>query len=113
MDVIGTIRLLSQRGIRVKVLALGDVDLTSTAGKAILGILATVAELERDLLVERTQAGLARAKAEGKQLGRKSKTSSADKQLIKERLSKGETVSQISRDYKISRASVISIRDKA
>lgn len=113
MDVIGTIRLLSERGIRVKVLALGDVDLTSTAGKAILGILATVAELERDLLVERTQAGLARAKAEGKQLGRKSKTSSADKQLIKERLSKGETVSQISRDYKISRASVISIRDKA
>jgi len=34
-------------------------------------VLAAVAEFERDLLVERTQAGLARAKAEGKELGRK------------------------------------------
>jgi len=110
IDVISTIRRLADRGIKVKVLALGDADLTSTAGKAILGILATVAELEKDLIIERTKAGLARAKAEGRKLGRKSKTSASDRQIIRERLSEGVTVSQLARDYGISRASVINIR---
>lgn len=111
IDVVQTIRGLTGQGVKVKVLALGDVDLTSTAGKAVLGILATVAEMERDLLVERTQAGLARAKAEGKQLGRPSKTSEEDKEAIRKRLEAGDTVSQVARDFDISRASVISIRD--
>jgi putative DNA-invertase from lambdoid prophage Rac len=39
-----------------------------------LAMLAAVAEMERDLIVERTQAGLARAKAEGKTLARPAKT---------------------------------------
>ena len=39
-----------------------------------LQMLAAVAEMERDLLVERTQSGLARAKREGKVLGRPVKT---------------------------------------
>jgi putative DNA-invertase from lambdoid prophage Rac len=108
-----TIRGLTSQGVKVKVLALGDVDLTSTAGKAVLGILATVAEMERDLLVERTQAGLARAKAEGKQLGRPSKTSEEDKATIRTQLHNGVTVSQVARDFGISRASVISIREGA
>jgi putative DNA-invertase from lambdoid prophage Rac len=73
--------------------------------------LATVAELEKDLLIERTKAGLARAKAEGRQLGRKSKTSASDRMIIRERLSGGVTVSQLARDYGISRASVINIRE--
>jgi putative DNA-invertase from lambdoid prophage Rac len=110
LDVVSTIRRLAEKGIKVKVLALGDVDLTSTAGKAVLGILATVAELEKDLIIERTKAGLARAKAEGKQLGRRSKTNASDRQIIRERLSEGVTVSQLARDYSISRASVINIR---
>lgn len=113
IDVMQTLNALTARDIRVKVLALGDTDLTSTAGKAVVGILAVVAEMERGMLVERTQAGLARAKAEGKQLGRPSKTTDADREAIRERLSAGETVSQVARDFGISRATVISIRDTA
>jgi putative DNA-invertase from lambdoid prophage Rac len=113
IDVVQTIRKLTSQGVKVKVQALGDVDLTSTAGKAVLGILATVAEMERDLLVERTQAGLARAKAEGKQLGRPSKTSEDDKATIRAQIHQGVTVSQVARDFGISRASVITIRDGA
>lgn len=113
IDVVQTIRKLTSQGVKVKVMALGDVDLTSTAGKAVLGILATVAEMERDLLVERTQAGLARAKAEGKQLGRPSKTSEETKATIRAQLHAGVTVSQVARDFDISRASVIAIRDAA
>jgi putative DNA-invertase from lambdoid prophage Rac len=111
IDVMQTLRDLSDKGIRVKVDALGDSDLTSTAGKAVVGILAVVAEMERDMLVERTQAGLARAKAEGKQLGRPTKTSENDRVTIKNRLKAGDTVSQVARDFDISRATVISIRD--
>jgi DNA invertase Pin-like site-specific DNA recombinase len=113
IDVMQTLRALTGKGIRVKVLALGDTDLTSTAGKAVVGILAVVAEMERDMLVERTQAGLARAKAEGKQLGRPSKTSDTDRDTIRARLVAGESVSQVARDFGISRATVISIRDTA
>ncbi len=70
MDVRATIELLATRGIRVHCLALGGVDLTSAAGKMTMQVLVAVAEFERDLLIERTQAGLKRAKAEGKKLGR-------------------------------------------
>jgi len=64
--------MLAARPIEVIVLQLGRLDLTSAAGKLMLTMLAAVAEMERDLLVERTQSGLARAKAEGKTLGRPS-----------------------------------------
>ena len=46
-------------------------DLTSAAGKMTMGVIAAVSEFERDLLIERTQAGLRRAKEEGKTLGRR------------------------------------------
>lgn len=125
IDVVQTLRSLEQHdrhtneagdevvGVKVKVLTLGDVDLTSAAGRAVVSILAAVAEMERDLLVERTQAGLARAKAEGKQLGRPSKTTEEDRKAILAQLSAGVTVSQVARSFDVSRATIISIRDTA
>ena len=73
MDVMSTVRSLSARRVRVVVHSLGGVDLTSTTGKLLVTMLAAVAEMERDLLVERTRAGVARAKAQGKQIGRPAK----------------------------------------
>jgi putative DNA-invertase from lambdoid prophage Rac len=70
MDVRQTVEHLAAMGIRVHCLTLGGVDLTSAAGKMTMQVLGAVAEFERDLLIERTQAGLQRAKAEGKRLGR-------------------------------------------
>jgi DNA invertase Pin-like site-specific DNA recombinase len=46
------------------------VDTTTSTGKLIIGVLAAVAEFERSLIIERTLEGLARAKAQGKRLGR-------------------------------------------
>lgn len=110
IDVMSTVKLLAAREIKVLVLSLGSQDLTSSTGKLLLAMLAAVAEMERDLLVERTQAGLQRAKAEGKVLGRPSKTSPGQKDEIRTLLSTGSTVSQIARDFGISRASVIAVR---
>jgi putative DNA-invertase from lambdoid prophage Rac len=70
MDVRQTVEHLAANDIRVHCLALGGVDLTSPAGKMTMQVLGAVAEFERDLLVERTQQGLIRAKAAGKKLGR-------------------------------------------
>lgn len=70
MDVRQTVEHLATNGIRVHCLALGGVDLTSAAGKMTMQVLSAVAEFERDLLIERTRAGINRAKAEGKKLGR-------------------------------------------
>jgi putative DNA-invertase from lambdoid prophage Rac len=70
MDVRQTVDQLTAMGVRVHCLALGGVDLTSAAGKMTMQVLSAVAEFERDLLIERTQAGLRRAKADGKKLGR-------------------------------------------
>ncbi|WP_458736941.1 recombinase family protein [Pseudomonas chlororaphis] len=75
MDVRSTVDTLAAMGVRVHCLALGGADLTSSAGKMTMGVLAAVAEFERDLLTERTQAGLARAKAAGAKLGRPEATS--------------------------------------
>jgi putative DNA-invertase from lambdoid prophage Rac len=110
IDVLQTVRHLGDRGIKVVVLQLGNTDLTSAAGKLLLSMLAAVAEMERDLLIERTQAGLARAKAEGKTLGRPFKTTPAQRADILLRLNAGESVSALARFYNVSRANIIGIR---
>lgn len=113
IDVQQTVKLFSERGIRLVVLQLGNLDLTSSAGALMVKVLAAVADFERELIVERTQAGQARARAEGKHMGRPSKTSDEQKVTIRQQLDQGISVSQVARDYGISRASVIAIRDAA
>ncbi len=113
IDVLQTVRHFGDRGIKVIVLQLGNTDLTSAAGKLLLMMLAAVAEMERDLLVERTQAGLQRAKAEGKTLGRPSKTTPEQRTEILTALDVGESVSALARRYAVSRANIIGIRGSA
>lgn len=79
----------------------------------LLNMLAAVAEMERDLLVERTQAGLQRAKAQGKKLGRPAKTTDEQRQSIRADLKRGISVSQLARQHSVSRATVIGIRESA
>ena len=89
VDILTTIRYLTSRNIEVIVLQLGKFDLTSTAGKLLLTMLMAVAEMERDLLVERTKMGLLRAKAEGKKLGRPKKTNIKQRKEIIQKLESG------------------------
>lgn len=113
IDVLQTVKDLAKMGVKVVVLQLGNTELTSPAGKLLLMMLSAVAEMERDLLVERTQAGLARAKAEGKVLGRPSKTTAVQQTEIIQKLNEGISVSAVSREYLVSRATIIGIRDGA
>lgn len=60
---------LRDRGVGLKVLT-GEIDTTSSTGRLVFGIFATLAEFERDLIHERTMAGLAAARARGRHGGR-------------------------------------------
>ena len=111
-DVGTTVKLLAKREIAVIVLQLGKLDLASPAGKMMLTMLAAVAEMERDLLVERTQSGLARAKAEGKTLGRPLKTTAAARLAISQGYEGGETITALAARYEISRSSILGIVSK-
>lgn len=111
IDVQQQVEWFKANGVRLIVLQLGNLDLTSEAGAFTLKILAAVADFERGLIRERTLAGQAKAWKAGKTKGRPSKTTSEERKVILERLGKGVSVSQLSRDYKISRASVIGIRE--
>ncbi|QNA88695.1 recombinase family protein [Massilia sp. Dwa41.01b] len=110
-DVGSTIKALAARRIEVIVLQLGKLDLASAAGKLMLTMLAAVAEMERDLLVERTQSGLARARAEGKTLGRPTSTTEEQRAAMVSRFrgGKGESISALARNFGISRASIMRI----
>lgn len=113
MDVRATVERLAEMGVRVHCLALGGMDLTSAAGKMTMGVLGAVAEFERDLLIERTHAGLARARAEGKVMGRPRALDDQKRDAVLGRLAAGDSVASIARDFKISRPTVSRIRDNA
>lgn len=113
VDVLGTVRALEAAGCAVRLLQLGDLELTSPAGKIVLTTLAAVAEMERDILIERTNAGLARARKEGKLLGRPKVTDDSKAAAIRNQLDAGVSVSQVARDHGISRQTVMRIRDEA
>ena len=113
IDVQKTVELFTGHGIRLIVLQLGNLDLTSSSGLLMVKVLAAVADFERELIVERTLAGQAKARAAGTHMGRPSKTTAEQRQTIRKRLTAGQTVSAVARDFKISRATVMTIRDGA
>lgn len=105
-DVGTTIKLLVDRNVEVVVHQFGKLDLTSPAGKLMLAMLAAVAEMERDLLVERTQSGLARAMAEGKHLGRPTRTTARDRTKIVSLHDGGMSLQKIADQFGIGKATV-------
>jgi len=111
MDVRATVEGLTGMGVRVHCLALGSLDLTSPAGKMTMGVINAVAEFERDLLIERTQSGLSRAKAEGKTFGRPAALQGSVLDAVRQRIAAGDTVSAIAKDYSTSRQTIMRIRN--
>ena len=111
IDVSTTVKTLAEMGVRVYCLALGGADLTSSAGIMTMNVLNAVAQFERDLLIERTQSGLKRAKSEGKVLGRPSTLSERQKQDVRDDLAIGLSVSAIAKKFATSRQTIMRVRD--
>lgn len=106
MDVRATVEQLAEMKVRVHCLALGGMDLTSPAGKMTMAVIAAVAEFERDLLVERTQAGLSRAKAQGRKLGRPGTLTAEQQEAVRRRRAQGASLGILAKEFGVSRSAV-------
>jgi putative DNA-invertase from lambdoid prophage Rac len=111
IDVSSTVAKLEELGVRVHCLALGGVDLASSAGKMTMNVINAVAQFERDLLIERTQSGLKRAKSEGKTLGRPARLNETRKQEVLEALASGMSVAALARKFETSRQTIMRVRE--
>ncbi len=90
---VNTVHDLTKRGVGLKVLAGqgANIDTTTANGRLVFGIFAALAEFERELIIERTKAGLASARARGRNGGRKPKMTSAKLRLAQAAMGKPET----------------------
>ena len=100
---------LTSRGVGLRVLT-GQgaaIDTTTPAGKLIFGIFASLAEFERDLISERTRAGLASARARGRKGGRRPKMTPAKLRLAMAAMGQRETnVGALCRELGITRSTL-------
>lgn len=103
IDVLQTVEALKAKGVAVVSIREGF-DLSSPIGKAMLTMLAAVAELEKSNIKARQLAGLERARSEGKQLGRTKKIDDAVVALW--RAQNSASISQTAEHFGISTASV-------
>ena len=105
MDIVETIR---SRGAALRILAM-DLDTSSATGKLILGVLGSVAEFEREIMLERQREGIAKAKQQGKYKGR-APTARRKAAQVLELLEQGHTEHQAAECLGISRSSVQRIK---
>ena len=91
---VNTMHDLTHRGIGLKVLAGqgATIDTTTPTGKLVFGIFAALAEFERELIVERTRAGIAAARARGRKGGAPFKMTPAKLRRAMAAMGKPETV---------------------
>lgn len=109
-DLVTTLKELSDLGIGFVSLT-EAIDLTTPSGRALAGMLAVFAEFERDILRERVKAGIAQAREQGRSHGRP-RTAANQAAEVKRLFKKGKSKSEIARQLKIGRTSVIRILNK-
>jgi len=103
-DLLATLQELEHLGVGFVSLT-EALDLTTPAGRAMAGLLAVFAAFEREILQERTKAGLAHARQNGKRLGRPA-TAAVYAAEIRKQHRAGVSKSEIARRLKIGRTSV-------
>ena len=113
---VNTVQGLSAHGVGLRVLA-GQgarIDTSTTAGRLGFGIFAALAEFERELIRERTRAGLKAARARGRKGGRKFALSKAQVRLAQAAMANRDTsVSQLCRELGIRPVTLLPVRRPA
>jgi DNA invertase Pin-like site-specific DNA recombinase len=84
-----------------------NVDTGGPLGRAMIVIIGAIAELERNLIVERVRAGMRRAKLEGRRIGRP--PLQVDREAVLHDRARGHSLTELARTYRISRTSVIRV----
>jgi len=81
-----------------------NIDTGGPLGRALIVIVAAIAELERSLIIERVRAGMRRARLEGQQIGRR--PLQLDQAAIQQDRQRGQSIRQIAKGHRISTATV-------
>ncbi|PZU70089.1 MAG: hypothetical protein DI554_00795 [Sphingobium sp.] len=102
-DLIETVEHLAERGVGFVSLQ-EQIETTTAAGKLMLGIFAAIASFERDLLAERTKAGLEAARARGRKGGRPKSLGPDDLRLARSMLAdRSVSVTEVAKHFKVGR----------
>jgi putative DNA-invertase from lambdoid prophage Rac len=105
-DIDATVAMLRDMKVAVIVLDLPVMEVTSAAGDLVMRMFAAFAQFERDQLVERTHAGLARARAEGKISGRPLSLTAMQRAEIKVKLAAGASTRGLAKEYGVSHPTI-------
>ena len=105
------VEAVKARGVHLRILALG-IDTASATGELVLNLLGSVAQFERQMMLERQREGIAKAKGEGKYKGRKP-TSRAKAPEIMALREAGKGASAIAKELGIGRTSVYRVLAQA
>lgn len=105
------VEALEEKGAALRILAL-DLDTSTPTGKLMLNMLSSVAQFEREIMLERQLEGIAKAKAEGKYKGR-APTAMAKAAQVKALRDQGLGGTAIARKLRIGRSSVYRILEGA
>jgi len=108
------LELLEKKDAGLMILSMGgqQIDTTTATGKMMLNVMASVAQFEREMMLERQREGIAKAKAEGKYKGRKA-TAMAKSEAVQSLLATGMSKTDVCQQVGISRASLYRILAKA
>ncbi|NMF86945.1 recombinase family protein [Aromatoleum petrolei] len=102
IDLVGALR---ERGVQFHSLTDG-IDTATAAGRFFFHMMAALAEMERDLIRERTHAGLVAARARGRMGGRKPKMDATKADIARKLLTAGTAVNEVARTLGVSRATL-------
>jgi DNA invertase Pin-like site-specific DNA recombinase len=105
-EVLTLLEILEKRGVNF-VSQREGVDFRTPAGRLVRSILVAVAEMEREMLVERTKAGLASARAQGRVGGRRSSIPKQDIDGALAMVSAGSSVRKAAREFGISHTRIL------
>lgn len=107
-DLLNILNALSERGAAFR--SLGDpwADTSTAQGRLMITILGGLAEFERHLILDRTRDGIARAKAQGKKLGRRPALTHEQKaEAVRELASGNMTTRDLARRYNVSHSTIV------
>lgn len=108
-DLVDITRRLERKGVTLRILQL-NLDTSTPTGKLMLNMLGSIAQFERELMLERQREGIAKAKAEGKYRGRPVTT---DRDKVRELAALGIPKAKIAKQLGISRETVYRALDAA
>ena len=100
-DLVNIISDLEQRGVHFKSVT-DQIDTSTTAGRFFFHVMASLAQMERDLTIERTRAGLEAARQQGRTGGRKRKMDDSKIAAAKRLLQDGTSPREIAKNLGVS-----------